>query len=54
MLALFLKFCTTTRPQDFWPFLVFETGLKFLIWTNGEIGPSNRASPFNRAHVRRP
>ena len=48
MFALFLKFRVRTRPQDLWPFFILETGLKFLIWTQGEIGPGNRA------HVKRP
>ena len=33
MFALFLKFGARTRPGDIWPFLISETGLKFLIWT---------------------
>ena len=36
--ALFLEFRARTRPQDLWPFLLSEAGLKFLIWTQGEIG----------------
>ena len=31
MFALFLKFGARTRPRDLWPFLISETGLKFLI-----------------------
>ena len=34
-------------------FLISEAGLKFLIWTHGElIRPGNRASRVNRTHVR--
>ena len=40
--------------QDLWPFLISETGLKFLIWTQGKIHPGNRASPVNRVHMKRP
>ena len=40
--------------QDLWLFLISETGLKFLIWTQGKIHPGNRASPVNRAHMKRP
>ena len=29
--ALFPEFGARTRPQDLWPFLISETGLKFLI-----------------------
>ena len=43
MFALFLELRVRTRPQDLWPFLILETGLKFLIWAQGEIGPDNRA-----------
>ena len=43
MFALFLELRVRTRPQDLWPFLILETGLKFLIWTQREIGPDNRA-----------
>ena len=53
MFALFPKFGARTRTQDLWPFLISETGLKFLIWTQGEIHPGNRASPVNRAHMKR-
>ena len=54
MFALFPKFGARTRTQDLWPFLVSETRLKFLIWTQGKIHPGNRASPVNRAHMKRP
>ena len=54
MFALFPKFGARTRTQDLWPFLISETGLKFLIWTQGKIYPGNRASPVNRAHMKRP
>ena len=54
MFALFPKFGARTRTQDLWPFLISETGLKFLIWTQGKIHPGNRASPVNRAHMKRP
>ena len=52
--ALFPKFGARTRTQDLWPFLIWETGLKFLIWTQDKIHPGNRASPVNRAHTKRP
>ena len=35
-------------------FLISETGLIFLLWNQSEIGPGNRASPVNRAHVKWP
>ena len=54
MFALFPKFGARTRTQDLWPFLISETGLKFLIWTQGKIHSGNRASPVNRAHMKRP
>ena len=54
MFAFFPKFGARTRPQDLWPFFISETGLKFLIWTQGKIHPGNRASPVNRAHMKRP
>ena len=54
MFALFPKFGARTRTQDLWPFLISETGLKFLIWTQSKIHPGNRASPVNRAHMKRP
>ena len=37
--ALFLKFDARTRSQDLCPFLISETGLKFIIWNLGEIQP---------------
>ena len=40
--------------QDLWPFLISETRLKFLIWTQSKIHPGNRASPVNRVHMKRP
>ena len=46
MFALLFESWVRTRPQDLWPFLIPETELKFLIWTQGEIG--------NRAHVEKP
>ena len=49
-----LEFGTRARPQDLWPFLISETGLEFLIWTQGKIHPGNRASLVNRAHMKRP
>ena len=54
MFAFFPKFGARTHLQDLWPFLISETGLKFLIWTQGKIHPGNRASPVNRAHMKRP
>ena len=56
MFALFLEFGTRTRPQDLsisLNFLISEAGLKFLISTQGEIRPGNRASPVNRTYVKR-
>ena len=47
MFALFLEFGTTTHAQDLWPFLLSETGLKFLVWTQGEICPSNRTDNYH-------
>ena len=47
MFALFLEFRSRTCPQELWPFLISETRLKFLIWTQGEIGPRNRARLVN-------
>ena len=44
MFALFPEFGARIRSQDLWPFLISETGLKFLIWTQSEIHPGNRAS----------
>ena len=52
MFALFLEFRARTGPQHLWPFFS-ETGLKFFIWTQSQIGPCKRASPFNQAHVKR-
>ena len=49
--ALFREFRATTRLR---PLLISETRLKFLIWTQGELGPSKRASLVNRAHGQRP
>ena len=46
--ALFLEFRSRTRPQDLRPFLILETGLKFLIRTQGEIGLGDRASHVKR------
>ena len=43
MLTLFLDIGARTRPQDLWPLLISAAGLKFLIWSQGEIHPSNRA-----------
>ena len=54
MFALFPEFGARTRSQDLWPFLISETGLKFLIWTQSKIHPGNRTSPVNRAHMKRP
>ena len=48
MLTLFLEFGARTRPQDLWQLLISATELKFLIWSQGEIRPGNRA------HVKRP
>ena len=52
--ALFLEFHTRTHPQDLQPYLTTETGLKFLLSAQGEIGPSSQASQVNWAHVKRP
>ena len=54
MFALFPKFGDRTRTQDLWLFLISETELKFLIWAQGKIHRGNRASPVNRAHMKRP
>ena len=60
MFALFLEFRARTGPRipsdppDLWPFFISATGLKFLIWTQSEIGPRKLAGPFNRAHLKRP
>ena len=40
MFALFPKFGAGPR----WPFLISETGLKFLIWTQGKIQPGQPGS----------
>ena len=58
MFALFLNL--RARTQSSTGTLVFfqiGKGLKFLIWTQGEIHPGNRANrarPFNRAPVMSP
>ena len=54
LFALFFEFSARTRPQHLWPFLISETGLKFPIWTQGEVRPSNRANPVNWVLVKRP
>ena len=55
MFALFLEFRARTRPQDVYVFFfISETGLKFITWTQGEIGPDNWANLVNRALVKRP
>ena len=54
MFALFLVLGTRAHPQGQWPFLISETGLKFLIWTQEEIHIGNPASQDNRAHMKRP
>ena len=51
---LFFYFVVKIRPQDLRLFLISETGLNLLIWTQGEIHPSKRASPVNRAYMKRP
>ena len=43
MLTLFLKFGARTRPQDLWQLLISAAGLKFLIWSQGEIRRGNQA-----------
>ena len=44
---LHLCFLSPISPQyssaRFWPLLISETRLNFLFWTQGEIGPGNRA-----------
>lgn len=51
--AFFFEF--RVRSKDIRPFLISETGLKFpVIWTQGEIGPGDRASPATRTDVKRP
>ena len=54
MFALFPKFGARTHTQDLSPFLISETGLKFLMWTQGKIHAGNQASPVYRAHMKRP
>ena len=54
MFSLFLEFGARTRHHDLWPFLISETGLKFVIRTGGEIRSGKLASSVNRAHVKRP
>ena len=54
MFALFPEFGARTHPQDLWPFLILETGLKFLICTQGKIHPGNWANPVNRAYMEGP
>ena len=39
MFALFLEFGTRTRLLDLWPFLVSETGLKFLLLAKAKFSP---------------
>ena len=39
---------TRTRSQDLRPFSISETGVKFCMWTQGEIGPSQPGS-FEKA-----
>ena len=36
------------------PGWIWEISTQFILWTQGEIGSSKRASPVNRAHVKRP
>ena len=51
LVALFHEFRAKTLLR---PFLISETGLKSLIWKQGEIlFPGKRTSPANRAHVKR-
>ena len=52
MVAYFLEIRARTNSSR--PFFISETGLKFLIWTQNEIGPGNPATPVNQAHVKRP
>ena len=52
--VLFFQFRAKTRPKDLRPFLISETGLSFLIWTQGEIRAGKRASPVDWAHMKRP
>ena len=53
MFAFFLEFRVTTRLR---PFVISETGLKILVWTQkiSDIGNGKRTSHVNRAHVKRP
>ena len=52
--CLVLEFRATTLDR-LRPFLISDPELKFLIWTQGEIGPcGKRASPVDRTHVKRP
>ena len=44
MFALFLEFDARSRPQDLWPFLISETGLKFLYEPEAKFVPVNRGS----------
>ena len=58
MFALFLKLSARTQSST-GTLASFQigNGVKFLIWTQGEIHPgyrTNRASPFNRAYVKSP
>ena len=41
-------------PRIFGFNVISETGQKFPIWTQGQIGPDGRASPVNRAHDKKP
>ena len=51
MFASFLEFRARTHPQNLWSFLISETGLKFLIRTQGKFDPGNRVSLLvYRAH----
>ena len=45
MFALFRKFDVRTYTQDLSPFLISETGLKFLIWTLGKIHQVTKRQP---------
>ena len=48
------RICARTLFRDLWPFLISETGLKFLLRNQSEVSPGNRASRVNRAHVKWP
>ena len=48
MFCLFLRILRQNSSQDLWPFLISETGLKLLLWTQGEIHPGNRS------HMKKP